>query len=140
MRKILRFISIFICFFTVHQLYGQDFVYKPVNPAFGGETFNYQWMLSSAEAQNLLEQPVDLLESLDGVSSLDDFTESLNRQLLNQISRQIATTQFGTDGLEAGSYTVGNFQIDIFESLEGLNVTIFDASAGEQTQIVIPFF
>lgn len=33
----------------------QGFVYKPKNPAFGGDTFNYQWLLSSAESQNKLK-------------------------------------------------------------------------------------
>ena len=33
----------------------QDLVYKPKNPAFGGDTFNYQWLLSSAESQNKLK-------------------------------------------------------------------------------------
>jgi curli production assembly/transport component CsgF len=27
-------------------------LYKPRNPAFGGDTFNYQWLMSSAENQN----------------------------------------------------------------------------------------
>ena len=33
--------------------FSQDLVYKPKNPAFGGDTFNYNWLLSSAESQNL---------------------------------------------------------------------------------------
>ena len=37
------------------QGWAQDFVYKPVNPAFGGDTFNYNWLLSSANAQNQYE-------------------------------------------------------------------------------------
>jgi curli production assembly/transport component CsgF len=32
--------------------FAQDLVYKPKNPAFGGDTFNYQWMIGSAESQN----------------------------------------------------------------------------------------
>ncbi len=34
----------------------QQLVYKPVNPAFGGDTFNYQWLLSSANAQNQFDE------------------------------------------------------------------------------------
>ena len=36
------------------QLFAQDLVYTPKNPAFGGEVFNYQWMLNSANVQNTI--------------------------------------------------------------------------------------
>ncbi|MEL6864391.1 MAG: curli production assembly/transport component CsgF [Bacteroidota bacterium] len=125
--------------FMTADTQAQDFVYKPKNPAFGGETFNYNWLLSSAEAQNLIENP-DLDNRLQGGSDLNDFTESLNRQLLSQLSRQIAIEQFGEAGIEDGNYTIGNFQIDVTSNLEGLSITIVDVAAGDQTQIVIPFF
>lgn len=115
----------------------QDLVYKPKNPAFGGDTFNYNWLLSSAQAQNLIENP-DLADINE--STLDDFTESLNRQLLSQLSRQLITAQFGENGLEDGNYTVGDFQIDVTSSIEGLVISILDTGAGEQTQVIIPYF
>jgi curli production assembly/transport component CsgF len=44
-----------LIFFVVYSIslagFAQD-LYKPKNPAFGGDTFNYQWMISSAESQN----------------------------------------------------------------------------------------
>jgi len=127
-----------LCFgFTFCQ--AQDMVYKPKNPAFGGDTFNYNWLLSSAQVQDQLEDP-DLLERTQGGSTLDDFTESLNRQLLTQLSRQLITNQFGEDGLEDGNYTVGDFQIDVTSSIEGLVISILDSAAGEQTQVIIPYF
>jgi hypothetical protein len=36
--------------------FSQQLVYRPINPAFGGDTFNYQWLLSFAQAQNKLEE------------------------------------------------------------------------------------
>ena len=96
-----------------NSLSAQDLVYKPVNPAFGGDTFNYQWLLSSANAQNLFEREDQLGSTFNQGTTIDDFTESLNRQLLSQLSRQVITNQFGEDGLADGAYTVGNFQIDV---------------------------
>lgn len=116
----------------------QDFVYKPKNPAFGGDTFNYNWLLSSAQAQNLIENP-DLVDRNQS-SGVDDFAENLNRQLLNQLSRELITTQFGEDGLEDGNYVFGNFQVDVSTTIEGLVISILDTALGEQTQVVIPFF
>ena len=116
----------------------QDLVYKPKNPAFGGDTFNYNWLLSSAQVQNLIDDP-DLL-ARTSTNTLDDFTESLNRQLLSQLSRQLITAQFGENGLEEGNYTVGDFQIDVSNTIEGLVISILDTAAGEQTQVIIPYF
>ena len=131
---------ILILFFShlCASIFAQDLVYRPKNPAFGGDTFNYNWLLSSAQAQNLIEDPEAIADRQS--STLDNFAENLNRQLLNQLSRQLITSQFGEQGLEEGSYTFGNFQIDVTTGLEGLIVTIIDASIGQQTQVIIPFF
>jgi len=138
MKKILTTLSFLalIIFCSVSSLSAQDFVYKPVNPAFGGDTFNYNWLLSSAQIQDNTEAE----DSDVNGGSLDFFTESLNRQLLNQLSRELVTSQFGEEGLTDGVYTVGDFQIDIASTFEGLSISIIDAGTGEQTQIVIPYF
>lgn len=120
-------------------LRAQDLVYRPTNPAFGGETFNYNWLLSSAQAQDLTEDPERALSGRRA-NPLDDFAANLNRQLLSQLSRQLVTTQFGERGLEEGLYTFGDFQVDVAPGVEGLVITVFDASVGEQTQVVIPYF
>ncbi len=138
MKKILTTLSLFavIMLCSINSISAQDFVYKPVNPAFGGDTFNYNWLLSSAQVQDNTEA-----EDTDtNGGSLDFFTESLNRQLLNQLSRDLVTSQFGEEGLTDGVYTVGDFQIDIASTFEGLSISIIDAGTGEQTQIIIPYF
>ena len=117
----------------------QDFVYEPKNPSFGGQTFNYQWMLSSAQAQNDIEEPREERPSTER-DPLADFQDSLNRQILSQLSRQLVTNQFGTGGsLEAGEYLIGNYQINITDGLDGVNIVILDTATGNQTTVVIPF-
>ncbi len=123
-------------------LLGQDLVYKPKNPAFGGDTFNYQWLLSGAQAQDTYKDPTPT-SSLLGTSStsqLDDFTKSLNRLLLSQVSQQIISSQFGESGLKPGSYTIGNFNINVGSATDGVVIDITDLSNGQATQVVIPFF
>jgi curli production assembly/transport component CsgF len=127
------------CLFFSSQLMAQDFVYTPKNPAFGGDTFNYNWLLSSAQVQDLTKDPNQVSFGSNRTSA-ESFTQSLNNLLLNQISREIITTQFGEDGFTDGTYELGDFQIDVATTLEGLTITVFDLAQGEQTQIVIPFF
>jgi len=135
--KIASLLLLAMLFSLPSTMEAQDLVYKPKNPAFGGDTFNYNWLLSSAQVQDLTEEEQTTSSSRGG---LDFFTESLNRQLLSQLSRELVVNQFGEDGLEEGLYTVGDFQIDIGSNQEGLSISIIDIVTGDQTQIVIPFF
>jgi len=113
----------------------QALVYKPVNPAFGGDTFNYQWLLSSAEAQN---KQKDKTVTTEKQTDLEKFKANLNSQLLSQISSSLYRQQFGTDGIKEGSYTFGSYSVDVFPSSDGLTMNILDTNTGEQTQVIIP--
>lgn len=133
-----------LCLFAIVG-YGQDLRYTPKNPAFGGNTFNYQWLLSGAQAQNGLTDVSAARTSSSRTSSsrsttLDDFTESLNRQLLNSITRQLFDLQIGNGGLTEGSYSLGNFQVDVVEGADGVIITIVDIVNGGTTEVVVPYF
>ena len=138
MRRKLHFILISVFSLLVFSnLTAQDFVYTPKNPAFGGDTFNYNWLLSSAQSQNLIEQPES---GSNGRSALDNFKETLERQILSNLSRQLSGAQFGETTLDDGVYQIGNFSLDVVSTLEGLSITISDSSVGESTQIIIPYY
>ena len=125
---------VFFIFFVSLTSFGQQLVYKPINPAFGGETFNHQWLLAAANAQNSFKDP----EAADNNrSTIDQFAESLNRQLLSQISRSLLGSQLD-GGLEPGTFNFGSLSLEIFESGEGLVINILDTSTGEETQIIVP--
>ncbi len=123
-----------ILFFSIQA---QEIVYKPINPNFlGGNPYNGAWLLSNAEAQNVHEESTSLYEEQ---SEIDQFTESLNRQLLNSLSRDLFQQEFGDEGLTTGTYTFGSLVVDIIPTAGGLSIDIFDTSTGEQTQIIIPY-
>jgi curli production assembly/transport component CsgF len=136
MKTKLILISLFLGFCWTAK--SQGFVYKPKNPAFGGESFNYQWLLSSAEAQNLLTEPEDPRDR-DENSQLEEFTEGLNSQLLNRINRALLNSQISTDeDLQPGVYNFGSLNVEVYDSTDGLVVNVLDTDTGEQTQIIIP--
>jgi curli production assembly/transport component CsgF len=131
-------LPLILCLLFSFAAYSQQFVYKPVNPMFGGETFNYQMLLSSANAQNPFDNRDNSLLNLNGSSSLDNFTESLNRQILSQLSQKIFQEQFGSGDLKPGTYNFGSLYIEITNASGGLYVNILNTSTGEQSEIFIP--
>ncbi len=117
----------------------QDFVYQPVNPAFGGYYYNYQWLLSSAQVQNTYEDKGSQYDPYQ-TDPLEDFQNSLNRQILSQISRQVILSEFGEGPLTAGQYSFGSYEIDVKPGDNGVEVNILDTSTGNETKVTIPYF
>lgn len=121
----------------------QAFVYHPNNPNFGGNTFNYAWMLSSAQAQDKTKDPTALtttgLTTSTNTNTLNNFAQSLQNQLLNRITNSLIGNQFGEGTLKPGNYTFGEFQVQINNGAEGVVVRIVDGKGGE-TSITIPYF
>lgn len=139
MKNLFR-ISVFmgIIFLCSGALKAQDLTFEFINPAFGGNTFNYQWLLSSADAQNTFEEPTDLLD-LES-DPLQEFADDLNRQILNQLSRQLISDQFGEGGLQEGNYLIGSYEISVTSGTNGITVSIVDLDTGGQTSITVPYF
>ncbi len=132
MKKItiaLLFVFTFFSFTKAQQL-----VYRPINPAFGGNSYNYSWLLSSANAQNQFDDE----DGLSGRSSLNSFTESINRQLISRITNNLFGDTFGEGDLAPGTYTFGSLYIEISNTTGGLLINILDTETGEQTEILIP--
>ncbi len=130
-------IGLLFLFFPVSL--AQDFVYKPKNPAFGGEVFNFQWLLNAANAQNTFtDGEEDLYDPFDR-NELENFGENLNNQLLNQLSRNLIDNKFG-ETLTEGSYLIGDYQIDIEPTNEGMSITILDIVTGGETIIIVPYY
>jgi curli production assembly/transport component CsgF len=138
MKKLLISTLFILAFFQVAAL-AQDFVYQPINPAFGGNPYNYSWMLSSASAQNDFKEETDPFGFLDE-DPLSSFQDDLNSQVLNEISRQLYFNQFGEEGLAEGFYEFGSYEIDVSTTSEGMQIRIIDILTGSETTVIIPFY
>lgn len=137
----IKFLFVAVLFLFCGGAMAQDFVYTPKNPAFGGNPYNYSWMMSSAQAQDTYKGPESSSSSL-GLSRdpAQDFAESLNRQILSRLSREIVTRQFGEEALDEGTYVLGDYMIEIGNASDGININIVDNKTGATTQVSVPFF
>jgi curli production assembly/transport component CsgF len=116
----------------------QQLVFRPTNPAFGGNPMNQQWLLSTAQAQKRFDQE-DTRFVRDPIL---DFQQSLQRQILSALSREIIQNRFGSDLslLNGGRFDLGDFVIEIFPGLAGVDISILNVLTGAQTTITIPNF
>ena len=142
MNKLQQLLILFFlgaCFIDVSA---QQLVYRPINPAFGGDTFNYSWLLSSAQAQDSTVDPdaTSTGSSFQRATSLETFQQQLNSQLLSQLSRNLVTSQFGEEGLDDGAYSIGSLEVNVVTGLDGVTISILDINTGESTEVIIPFF
>ena len=139
MKNPIKFIFFVVLALTATNSLAQDFVYKPVNPAFGGDTFNHGWLMSSAQAQNQFKD-----DGKSGYGNNDDpvqkFADDMNRLVLSQLSRKLIEEQFGEGGLQDGTYILGDYQIVVNSGGGGINVNITDMITGSQTNVEVPYF
>ncbi|QJD81633.1 curli production assembly/transport component CsgF [Spirosoma rhododendri] len=140
MNKRLLVLLCLMLFGTV-AAHAQSFVYHPNNPNFGGNTFNYSWMLSSATAQDRTTDPSARRNTGTSTqtSTLDSYAQSLQNQLLSRITSNLISKQFGESTLKPGTYTFGEFQVEITNGTNGVVVRIVDGKGGE-TSITVPYF
>ena len=118
----------------------QDFVFTFVNPAFGGNPYNYSWLLQSADKQNKYDDK-EQKEADDFFSRdpLENFQEDLNYSILSNLSNKISNDLLGTNqSLSPGNYEIGDYNIRITKKSNGINITIMDQKTGNSTTMLIP--
>ena len=127
----------FICLAHPLQSMGQELVYQPKNPAFGGSPLNYQWLMSSATQQNKYKGSQNFGFERD---PLADFQQSLQRQILSELTRNLVRDQFGGDFdlSQESSLEFGEFSIDITPGIDGVTIRIYNILTGDETNITIP--
>lgn len=134
--KYFIFLLMMFCYTTL--IFGQQLTYKPVNPNFGGNYLNYSWLLSSANAQN----PYDDANMNSGYnnSPVSSFSDSVKRQILNQLTRNLLGNGTGGDagiGDQPGTFEIGGLVITVENTRSGSIITIIDTQTGETTEILI---
>ncbi len=114
----------------------QDLTYQPYSPTFGGNPFNSNHILGTANAQNDYRDP----RSTASNSQADIFARQLQSRLLSALSSQLVDAIFGENPQERGTFSFGGQTISFVRGLDEVTITIFTEATGETTTIVVPTF
>jgi len=132
-----KFSIIFLLVFS-SNLYSSELIYTPISPSFGGFSANGAVLLNQANAQNDFKDP-DAVDPFATGSTLDNFKETLNRQILSQLAAKIVTDAFGTSGSASGVYTTTDYKIEIDTSDPNITkIHITELATGSLSTIEIP--
>lgn len=118
----------------------QDLAYQPLNPSFGGSSFNSSHLLSIAA----IDRPDPPSSGGDafgagGITQADLFAERLERAILGRLSGQITDAIFGEDAEPNGEFAFGNTRVVFDTSLDGdIDLTIIDTLSQSETRIQVP--
>lgn len=117
--------------------FATEIIWEPVNPSFvGGNPLNGAYLLGKAQAQDNNKDPE---QSSSELSRLDDFRETLNRNILSLLSSRIVEKAFGeSTELPNGTFTVGDFKVTINDQITSFEVTVTDVPNNNTTVITIP--
>ena len=121
---------------AANPVLAQDLVHEPISPTFGGNPFNSNHILGTANAQNNTTDP----NAVDRNSQSSIFARQLESRLLSALSSQIVDAIFGDNPQEQGVISFGGQTIEFFGSLDEVTLIIRNDDTGEETRIVIPLF
>ncbi|HLV28861.1 MAG TPA: curli assembly protein CsgF [Burkholderiaceae bacterium] len=129
---------------TTASLAGQavatEMVYYPRNPSFGGNPAYGNVLLNSAMATKTHRDPgLDDRSGLEDKSPLEQFNETLERQVVNRLTTAATSKIIGPNGnLIPGNLETDNFIINIADLGNGmLNVTTTDKLTGASTSFIV---
>ena len=83
--------------------------------------------------------PTSTVATKSTPSSLDTFSDNINKQILSKLSSQFLKNQFGEESLKEGTYQYGDLRLDVTNGRDGINIRIIDNKGGE-TVITIPYY
>jgi curli production assembly/transport component CsgF len=120
----------------------QELVYTPVNPSFGGSSFNSSHLLSTAEIHRPDPPESDAGAFGDPRSTQTNFfIRQLESRILSRLSLDIVDKIFGDDAEPSGEFVFSDTTISFETLLDGtILLDIVDNATGGTTTIEIPAF
>ncbi len=119
----------------VQPVLAGDLVYTPLNPTFGGSSFNSAHLLATAEAQKPKEKPK---ETSSSQSSSERFIRLLESRLSSSLATAVSEAIFGDDAQPNGTITFDTQQVAFVNTGDEIQLTITDFATGQITNITVP--
>ncbi len=110
-----------------------ELVYRPISPSFGGNPFISSNQLAVANIENRFVEEPQSFQS----DPLDDFTDSIQRRILSELSRDITDAIFGDNAEESGVFEIEGTIISFETVGDEINIAITD-DTGASTSITVP--
>ena len=111
-----------------------DLTYRPINPSFGGDSFNSSHLLTTADIQNQFEAPPPEINN----DPFANFERTITSSLLSRISLQIADQILGEDPQDSGNFVVGDVLLEFERVGETVVIELQNSTTGELTSIELP--
>jgi curli production assembly/transport component CsgF len=125
--------AIIVFFATFSPAYA-DILYKPLNPSFGGDSFNSNHLQSLATSQNRFSES----NSSSRQTSTERFLSMLESRLYSSLASQVSDAIFGEDAQPSGTIVFDDQQITFLNTGTEIQLTVTDFTSGQVTNIVIP--
>lgn len=106
--------------------------YKPVNPSFGGSSFNSSHLFATADANNHYKEP------RENYNSIENFSRTITNSLLSRISSEISEQIYGENAQDSGTFLIGDTKVDFNRQDGQIFVNINDLGTGATTTVEIP--
>lgn len=113
--------------------FASELIHTPIDPSFvGGNPFNGQYLLNSATIQNKHK------EDMQQQTPLEQFRDSLQRNLLYAITSKLTQDMYGEGGFKPGHYSYAGMNVDVVGGTGGVTITITDTTNGGTTTVTVP--
>jgi curli production assembly/transport component CsgF len=123
-----------VLLFTFDMPASADMVYKPVNPSFGGDSFNSSHLQGLASTQN---QFTKTSKSSTQTTS-ERFLSMLQTRLYSSLASQVAEAIFGDNAQPSGTIVFDDQQIAFVNTGTEIQLTVTDFTTGQVTNITVP--
>ncbi|MEM7171850.1 MAG: curli assembly protein CsgF [Pseudomonadota bacterium] len=117
-----------------------ELVYKPINPAFGGNPFNAAYLLGTADRQNKFDNRAYGQSARSSVNSAtaNSLTRSLESRLGTPLAAQATNKILGESFRDSGKFVAGDQTITYLHGVENILVQVQNNATGEVTDFSVP--
>ncbi|MGB9808038.1 MAG: curli production assembly/transport component CsgF [Thermosulfidibacteraceae bacterium] len=140
MKRFARLIFIAAIFILLIRTtdFASELIFQFKDPSFGGSPLYGSYLLQQAQIQDKFKE--SLTKKSTQKSLVQQFQESLARQIMYQIAYKIVKQAFGETELAAGTYQIGTYLIQVTPLSDRLTVHITDTASGSETVIEVPYY